>query len=70
MNGSIVIEDVIENSPGAKSGFKPNDIILSVENNFTNNLQAYKQTLQSAGNTIKVIAVTETKFLILKCFII
>ena len=57
VNGSIVIEDVIENSPGAKSGFKPNDIILSVENNFTNNLQAYKQTLQSAGNTIKVIVI-------------
>lgn len=57
VNGYIVIEDVVENSPAEKAGFKPNDIIFAVENNFTNNLQAYKQILQSAGNTIKVIVI-------------
>ena len=57
ISGYIVIEDIVENSPAEKAGFKPNDIIFSVDNNFTNNLQTYKQILQSAGNTIKVIVI-------------
>lgn len=57
VNGYIVIEDVVENSPADKSGFKPNDIIFAVENNFTNNLQTYKNLLQNAGNTVKVVVI-------------
>ena len=57
INGYIVIEDVVEDSPADKAGFKPNDIIFAVENNFTNNLQAYKHILQSAGNTVKVVVI-------------
>ncbi len=59
VNGYIVVEDIVENSPADKAGFKPNDIIFAVENNFTNNLQVYKQIFQSAGNTIKVIVVRD-----------
>jgi hypothetical protein len=57
INGYIVIEDVVENSPAEKAGLKPNDIIFAVDNNFTNNLQAYKQILQGAGNTVKVVVI-------------
>lgn len=52
---AIRVEDVVENSPGDKAGFKPNDIIISVENNFTNNILAYKQLMQNAGSSVKVV---------------
>ena len=52
---AIRVEDVVENSPGDKAGFKPNDIIVSVENNFTNNILAYKQLMQNAGSSVKVV---------------
>jgi S1-C subfamily serine protease len=55
INGEIVVEDVIDKSPGDKAGFKQNDIIFAVDNNFTHSLQTYKQALQNAGNTIKVL---------------
>ncbi len=63
VNGSIVVEDVVENSPGEKAGFLPNDIIFAVENNFTNNLQVYKQILQGAGNVIKVVVIRKKELI-------
>lgn len=57
LDNEIKVEDVVENSPADKGGFKPGDIIFAVDNNFTHNMQAYKQALQNAGNTIKVLVV-------------
>lgn len=54
IDGEILVEDVVENSPAAKAGIKKDDIIFAIDNNFTHNLQAYKQALQNAGNTVKV----------------
>lgn len=57
INGEIIVEDIVKNSPADKSGFKQNDIILSVENNFTNNMQAYKHALQNAGNSVRIMVI-------------
>lgn len=54
-NGNIVVDDVIKGSPGDKAGFKQGDIILSIENNFSNNIQVYRTLLQNADSNIKVI---------------
>ena len=42
----MVIEDVIENSPGAKAGVMPGDVIVAVDKNFSGDLQAYKGILE------------------------
>ncbi len=45
----IEVTDVIRNSPAEKAGFKPGDIILAVNNNFTSNLQVYRDILKNIG---------------------
>jgi len=54
IDGSIVVDDIIAGSPAEKAGLKPNDIILGVEKNFTNNIMTYKSMLQSAREKIKI----------------
>ena len=54
VDGSIIVDDIIPGSPAEKSGLKPNDIIVGVEKNFTNNIMTYKSILQSARDKIKI----------------
>lgn len=56
-NNQIIVEDVVEGSPAHKAGFEVNDIIIAVDNNFSKDIQLYKQTLQNAGSTVKVLIV-------------
>jgi hypothetical protein len=55
IDGQIKVIDIIEGSPGDKAGFKTEDIIFSIENNASNNIQAYKNLFQNALGKIKVI---------------
>ena len=63
LEGDIVIEDVIKGSPAAKAGLKPNDIIVGVGKNFTNNIMAYKTILQSANENIKITISRDKKLM-------
>lgn len=63
VDDQIVIEDVVADSPADKAGIKPNDIIFAVNNDFTQNLQAYKQALQTADNNIKMIVIRNGELL-------
>jgi C-terminal processing protease CtpA/Prc len=42
-------------SPAEKAGFQPDDILIGIDNNFTNNIQAYKNLLQNAGERLKLV---------------
>jgi Aspartyl protease/PDZ domain len=64
IDGEIQAVDIIPGSPADEAGFKSGDIIVSVENNFSNNIMAYKNLIQNANETIKVI-VMRNKALIL-----
>jgi hypothetical protein len=55
IDGEIRGADVMKDSPAEKAGFKQGDIIFSVGNNFTKDIQAYKNLLQNIGEKIKVI---------------
>ena len=55
MNGEVRIGDVMNDSPAEKGGFKEDDIVLSVGNNFSNNIQTYKNLLQNTGDKLKLI---------------
>jgi PDZ domain/Aspartyl protease len=51
----IRIGDIMEGSPAEKAGLKVDDVIVAVNNSFNNNIQAYKNLLQNAGDKLKVI---------------
>lgn len=53
-DGSVVIEDIIPNSPGDKAGFMLGDTIIAMNNNFSKDIRQYKTILQSETNKIKV----------------
>jgi hypothetical protein len=55
LDGEIIIDDIIEGSPADKSGLKNGDIIMAVNNNFTGNLETYKNLLQKTGTKIDVL---------------
>lgn len=63
---NIVIVDIMPNSPGEKGGFKPGDIIISIDNNFSKNVQAFKTALQNAGNTVRIVVLRNGQPLALK----
>jgi C-terminal processing protease CtpA/Prc len=51
--------DVMPDSPADKGGFKPGDIVMAVENNFSKNIQAYKNLMQTAGAKLRVLVMRE-----------
>lgn len=65
IEGRVQVEDVIPGSPGEKAGFKSGDIIISVGNNMSNNIQVYKNLLQVTGQKIKIIVNRSDSLLVL-----
>jgi Aspartyl protease/PDZ domain len=55
VDGLIRVVDVMKHSPAEKSGFLPEDVIVSVDNNFSGNIQDYKNLMQVPGKKVKVI---------------
>jgi len=51
----IKIVDVMKNSPAEKGGFKADDIVMSVENNSSRNIQIYKNLMQNPGQKIRIL---------------
>lgn len=51
----IVVDDVIPGSPGEKAGFKAGDAIIAIDNNFSRNIQVYRNLLQNADHVVKVV---------------
>ncbi len=61
VNGAITVTDVIKSSPAESAGFVYGDIILGVEGNFTNNIQAYKMLMQNARAKLRVVIMRDGK---------
>lgn len=55
VNGKIMVEDVIQDSPADKARFKVNDEIVAVNRNFSLNMQLYKNILQKPFESVKVL---------------
>jgi predicted aspartyl protease len=52
IDGQVVIGDVMKNSPAEKAGFRADDVVVALNNNFSQNIQVYKGMLQSTGEKI------------------
>ncbi len=59
IDDKVMVEDVIPNSPAEKAGFKVGDQIYSMGNNFSQNIQQYKNLLLVANQRLKVIVLRE-----------
>jgi hypothetical protein len=55
IDGVIKIIDVMKGSPAEKGGFKDEDIIMAVNNNFGQNIQSYKNLMQNPGQKVKIL---------------
>ena len=55
IDGVIRVVDVMKNSPAEKAGFLSSDIIMSVGNNFSQNIQTYKNLMQNPRERLRVI---------------
>ena len=55
VDGIIKVVDIMKNSPAEKAGFKSDDIIMAVGNNFSGNIQAYKNLMQNPRERLKII---------------
>lgn len=61
-DGKIMVEDVIEGSPAAKAKFMAGDELFAVNNNFSHNINAYKNILQTPNEEVKVIVIRNKLF--------
>jgi hypothetical protein len=55
VDGVIKILDVMKGSPAEKAGFKVQDIVMAVKNDFSQNIQTYKNLMQHTGQKVKVL---------------
>jgi hypothetical protein len=55
LDGLIIITDIMKGSPAEKGGFKVDDVIVAINTNFSNNVQAYKNMLQNTGETFRIL---------------
>ncbi|MFT3826309.1 MAG: aspartyl protease family protein [Chitinophagaceae bacterium] len=55
VDGEIRVIDVMPGSPAEQAGFKTDDIIMAVSNNFSHNIQVYKNLMQAAGEKLKIL---------------
>lgn len=55
VEGEIRVGDIMLGSPAEKAGLKLDDVVVAVNNNFSNNIQAYKNILQTIGEKVVII---------------
>jgi predicted aspartyl protease len=55
VDSEIKVIDIIPGSPGDLAGFKSGDVIFSIENNYSKNIQAYKNLFQNSIGKVKVV---------------
>lgn len=55
VDGRIIVGDVAKGSPAEIAGVKEEDIVMAVNNNFSQDLQQYKASIQKSGDWLKLI---------------
>ncbi len=66
IDNRIEVTDVIKSSPAEKAGFRKGDLILAVNNNFTNNLQIYRDLLKNVGTRPTLLLMRDGELMLKK----
>ena len=64
IDNRIEVTDVIRNSPAEKAGFKVGDVILAINNNFSTNLQLYRDILKNIGTRPKLLLMRNNELMV------
>ena len=65
-DGLIYADEIIENSPADKGGLKKDDLIMGVNNNFTNDISVYKDLLNVVGQKVQLVILRDEVPMIIK----
>lgn len=49
LDSTVYIDDIVKNSPAEKAGLQNGDIVMAIDNNFSGNVETYKNLLQKTG---------------------
>jgi len=63
VHGKIIADDIIARSPAEKAGLQSGDILLGIENDFSNNIQQYRDILQFSKEKRKLIVIRNGQLL-------
>jgi len=55
IDNEVMVVDIMKGSPAEKAGFEPGDIIMAVNNNFSRNVQQYKNMMQNVGEKLRIL---------------
>ncbi|MEO8404551.1 MAG: aspartyl protease family protein [Chitinophagaceae bacterium] len=55
IDGQIMVGSIAKGSPGEIAGLNEGDVIIAVNNNFTQNFNVYKTSLQSINERVKLV---------------
>jgi hypothetical protein len=55
IDGQIILGDVAEGSPAEHAGLKEGDVVMAVNNNFSQSMNQYKIALQATNERVKII---------------
>jgi hypothetical protein len=55
IDGQIILGDVAKGSPAEEAGLKEGDVLIAVNNNFSQNMNQYKIALQTTNEKVKLI---------------
>ena len=69
MESEIKVIDIVPGSPGDIAGFKSGDVIFSIENNYSKNIQAYKNLFQNSIGKVKVVIIRNKEPMILTMYV-
>ncbi len=61
VEGNVTVVDIMKGSPAEKAGLKEGDVFISINNNFSNDIQVYKTLLQNAKARVNMIVLREGK---------
>ncbi|MEP6627803.1 MAG: aspartyl protease family protein [Ginsengibacter sp.] len=65
VDGKILADEIIKGSPAFKSGLKKDDVIMGINNNFSNDIGIYKTLMQNVGERITLIILRDNVPLII-----
>lgn len=60
IDSEVIIVDIMKGSPADKAGFRPGDVIVAINGNFSRNVQTYKNMMQNVGEKLKFLILRDT----------
>ena len=58
--GKIYADEVIKGSPADKGGLKKDDIVMGINNNFSNDITVYKNLMQNVGQRVTLVLMRDS----------